>query len=127
VGQATRDRHGQRFAGGHAAGEFPDANAGTYTTAGAPPDTAKFAGPDGDAVSAADRDAAADRDTAYDEPACHRTADPDAHLVREHAGNALAAHASVGTSPPHSLGHGINRARQVVSGGRRRPDAAVRR
>jgi len=91
VGQATLGRHGQRFAGGHAAGEFPDADADTYTTAGPPPDAATFAGPDGDAVAAADRHAAADRDAACDEPACHRTADPDAHLAREHAGNPVTA------------------------------------
>jgi hypothetical protein len=91
VGQATRARHGQRFAGWHAAGELPDAYAVTYKTAGSPPDAATFADRDGDAVPAADRHAAADRDAACDEPACHRTADPDAHLVREHAGNAVAA------------------------------------
>jgi hypothetical protein len=90
VGQAARARHGQRFACGHAADRLPDADAVTYKTAGPPPDAATFAGPDGHAVSAADRHAAADRNTTYDEPACHRAADPDAHLVRDHVGNALA-------------------------------------
>jgi hypothetical protein len=101
VGQATLVRHGQRFAGDHAAGESPDAYAVTYKTAGAPPDAAAFAGPDGDAVPAADRHAAADRDAACDEPACHPTAEPDAHfdsghvgighLGNGHVGNAVAA------------------------------------
>jgi hypothetical protein len=118
VGQATHDRHGQRFAGGHAAGEFPGANAGTYTTAGPPPDAATFAGPDGDAVPAADRHAAADRGTAYDEPVCHRTADPDAHLARKHADGALAAAGErEGFAAPLS-GARQNGARQVVTGGR---------
>ena len=90
MGQAARTRHGQRFAGAPAADEFPDADAIRYKTARAPPDAATFAGPDGDAVPAADRHAAADRNTAYDKPACHRTAHPDAHVLGEHISNALA-------------------------------------
>jgi hypothetical protein len=99
MGQATQ--HGQRFGGGRAAIEFPDACPLPYKTAGPPPDAARFADSDGDAVPAADRHAAADRDAARDEPACHRTAEPDAHLDRghvgrdhvgrDHVGNAVAA------------------------------------
>jgi hypothetical protein len=84
VGQATQ--HGQRFGGGRAANEFPDACPHTYKTAGPPPDAALFADSDGGAVPAADCHAGADRDAAADEPACHRTADPDAHLDRDHVG-----------------------------------------
>ena len=104
MGQATRARHGQRFAGGPAADEFPDSYAVSYKTAGPSPDAAAFAGPDVDAVPAADRHAAANRDAACDEPACHRAADPDAHVGNGHVSNAVAATPSGGTSPPRSPG-----------------------
>jgi hypothetical protein len=85
VGQATRPRHGQRFAGDRAS-DFPDAYAVTYKTAGPPQDAAQFAGPDGDADPAADRYSAADSDAARDEPACLRTAEPDAYVDSGHVG-----------------------------------------
>jgi hypothetical protein len=90
VGQATRARS-QRFAGAHAV-EFRDAYPLTYKTPGPPPDAAQLADSGGDAVSAADRHAAADRDAAADEPAHQRTADPDAHLDRDHVGNDHVGH-----------------------------------
>jgi hypothetical protein len=91
VGQATHDQRRRRLASDRAAGEFPGACPVTQTTAGAPADAAPLAGPDGDAVPAADSHAAADGDAAADEPAHHRAADTGAHPVSVHVCDSLTA------------------------------------